>query len=196
MGHLSDRASAEGGKNVSRPSWSHMGNTVNTSPGRKTTREILEQIVRGARGRQLRAKVAGLNSDVDRSRVDDAFQTACERAGKPCRGKTEGEVFQFLYTTMMRELTAVRTALQREEPVDWSSESLARFRRCDTSVAEEVVDREAEDELVELSLRVLDELTERQRAVPSCTATDSSASRSQRSSTSRRGSSSGRSSSC
>lgn len=156
---------AVGAKNGSRPSWSHMGNTVKTPPDRETTREILEQIVRGERGRQLRAKVAGLNSDVDRSRVDDAFQTACERAGKRCRGKTEGEVYQFLYTTMMRELNAVRTALQREEPVDWSAESMARFRRCDTSVAEEVVDRETEGELVELSVRVLDELTERQRAV-------------------------------
>lgn len=138
---------------------------MKTPPGRETTREILEQIVRGERGRQLRVKVAGLNSDVDRSRVDDAFQTACERAGKRCRGQTEGEVYQFLYTTMMRELNAVRNVLQREEPVDWSTESLTRFRRCDTSVAEEVVDREAQDELVELSVKVLDGLTERQRAV-------------------------------
>jgi hypothetical protein len=66
---------------------------------------------------------------------------------------------------MMREIGAARTVLQREQPVDWSTESLARFRRCDTSVADEVVDREADVELVELTAKVLDELTERQRAV-------------------------------
>src|SRR5206468_3920757 len=147
------------------PSSGHMATTVKTPPGRETTREILEQIARGERGRQLRAKVAALNGDLDRSRVDDAFQTACERANKSCRGQTEGEVYQWLYTTMMRELGATRNVLQREEPVDWSSESLARFRRCETSVADEVVDREAEDELVGLTVRVLDDLTERQRAV-------------------------------
>lgn len=154
-----------GAKNGVCPSWAHMEKTMKTPPDRETTLGILEQIVRGERGRQLRAKVASLNSDFDRSRVDDAFQTACERAGKRCKGQTEGEVYQFLYTTMMRELNAVRNVLQREELVDWSTESRARFRRCDTSVADEVVDREAEGELVELSVGVLDDLTERQRAV-------------------------------
>ena len=72
---------------------------------------------------------------------------------KSCRGQSEGEVYQWLYTTMMRELGAIRKGLQREQPVDWSSESLGRFRRCDTSVADEVVEREAESELEELTVR-------------------------------------------
>ncbi len=154
-----------GAKTGACPSWAHMATTVKTPPGGEQTRQILEQIVRGERGRQLRAKVAALNADFDRSHVDDAFQAACERAAKSCRGQSEGEVYQWLYTTMMRELGATRKMLQREAPVDWSTESLARFRRSDVSVADEVVEREGEGALEDLTTKVLEEMTERQRAV-------------------------------
>lgn len=156
---------AEGAKTQSPASWEHM-TALETKPvGPDRTRALLEQIASGDRGRQLRAKVRQANPDMDDGRIDDAFQIAYERAARSCKGQSEGEVYVWLRTTMIRELGHVRGRIEREAPVDWSAESLSRFRRCDTSVADEVAEREAEGEVLDLAASVLDELTERQRAV-------------------------------
>ena len=49
------RADMSGAKTGVRPSLGHMAISMKTPPGGETTRDILEQIVRGERGRQLRA---------------------------------------------------------------------------------------------------------------------------------------------
>jgi hypothetical protein len=49
------RADRSGAKTGVRPSLGHMAISMKTPPGGETTRDILEQIVRGERGRQLRA---------------------------------------------------------------------------------------------------------------------------------------------
>ena len=69
---------------------------------RRSTREWIERIAAGGRGRKLRSQVASWHPDVTRDELDEAFQQACLLAGEHCRGENEGEVFTWLRTTTSR----------------------------------------------------------------------------------------------
>jgi hypothetical protein len=69
-------------------------------PDEDLTRALIEEIARGQPGAKLRSQVAAWHPQASRDEIDDAFQEACLRAGGRCRGRTEGEVFTWLRTTI------------------------------------------------------------------------------------------------
>ena len=77
-----------------------MGVLVGHRPGPETTRALLEAIAGGEGGRRLRAQVGRWNTDATPEQIEDAFQEACARAEHACVGQVEGEVYNWLRTTI------------------------------------------------------------------------------------------------
>jgi DNA-directed RNA polymerase specialized sigma24 family protein len=66
------------------------------------TRALIVQIAGGELGAKLRSQVKRWHPGATRDQVEDAFQEACARAERSCRGQSEGEVFTWLRTTTFR----------------------------------------------------------------------------------------------
>src|SRR5215208_980675 len=91
-----------------------MGVFVGHRPGPERTRALLERIAGGEAGRRLRAQVARWNTDASPEQIEDAFQEACARAERSCRGQVEGEVYNWLRTATHREISHQRRRWERE----------------------------------------------------------------------------------
>lgn len=135
----------------------------------QSTRILLEEIARGELGAKLRSQVAAWNPGATREELDEAFQEACMRADRACRGQSEGEVFTWLRTTTHRELGHLRKrAWQRSREellVDTSSREIDAVCSTDCTPEDELIDREAQVEVERVIGAVLARLSERQRAV-------------------------------
>lgn len=156
----------EVGANISAlPSCSEMA--VHTPPPSASdrTRALLEEIAGGRRGVQLRSQVAAANRGSTPEQVEEAFQEACLRATRSCRGQTVGEVYVWLRKATGTLLRDARERLKREVLFD---QGAAAFQVEDTDATrpdEEVIRREQHAELDALTTTILDRLCERERMI-------------------------------
>jgi RNA polymerase sigma factor (sigma-70 family) len=139
---------------------------------RERTETLIVQIVGGERGIQLRAQLARRYPRVRRELVEEAFQDACARAEVGCDGQTEGEVFSWLRTVALRELSRQEQRVRREVLVDPSHNVFEGVDRDPLQVTAEPDDPEARwveteerGELEALARAVLARLSDRQRDV-------------------------------
>src|SRR3954463_7671831 len=133
--------------------------------GRERTRALLAEIAGGRRAVQLRGQVAAAKRGATREQIEEAFQEACLRAGRGCRGQTMGEVYKWLLRTTDSLVDDARDRLKREVLVDHSAPA---FQRADLSLAppdELLIKREERAELNQLTLAILERLDGRARNV-------------------------------
>jgi RNA polymerase sigma factor (sigma-70 family) len=150
---------------VASPSCSGMAIDVGVAPGPERTRALLAEIAGGRRGAQLRAQVAAVKRGATREQIEEAFQEACLKAGRSCRGQTMGEVYKWLLKTTDSTVDDMRDRLKREVLVDHSAKE---FQTADASLAspdEVLIRREERAELDELTVAILERLDERERTV-------------------------------
>ena len=154
-----------GAKIVASPSCGGMAIDVGVAPGPERTRALLAEIAGGRRGAQLRGQVAAVKRGATREQIEEAFQEACLKAGRSCRGQTMGEVYKWLLKTTDSTVDDMRDRLKREVLVDHSAKE---FQTVDPSLAppdEVLIRREERAELDELTLAILERLDERERRV-------------------------------
>ncbi|MDP9294294.1 MAG: sigma-70 family RNA polymerase sigma factor, partial [Actinomycetota bacterium] len=142
-----------------------MAVSIRHRPGPETTRALLEQIAGGDRVAQLRSQVASWNPGARAEQIEEAFQEACARSERSCTGQTEGEVYTWLRTTTHHELGRMRQVEQREVLIDVSNPAFEPVDRSANAPVDELIDREDEAEIERLTRAVLDQLSERQRAI-------------------------------
>ena len=165
--YVSDLTTIEerGAKIVAPPSCSGMAIDVGVAPGPERTRALLAEIAGGRRGAQLRGQVAAVKRGATREQIEEAFQEACLKAGRSCRGQTMGEVYKWLLKTTDSTVDDMRDRLKREVLVDHSAQE---FQTVDPALAppdEVLIKREERAELDELTRAILERLDERERAV-------------------------------
>jgi DNA-directed RNA polymerase specialized sigma24 family protein len=134
-------------------------------PGPQRTRALLEEIAGGRRGVQLRGQVAAVKRGATREQIEEAFQEACLKATRSCRGQTIGEVYKWLLKTTDSLVDDMRDRLKREVLVDHGATA---FETVDPSLAppdEVLIKREERAELDQLSVAILERLDERSRKV-------------------------------
>lgn len=129
------------------------------------TRDLLEEIAGGRRGAQLRSQVAAANRGSTPEQVEEAFQEACLRATRGCRGETMGEVYVWLRKTTGTLLRDARERLKREVLVDQSATEFLVEDVGATRPDEDVIRREELSELDALTQAILDRLCERERTI-------------------------------
>ncbi|MBJ7329183.1 MAG: hypothetical protein JHC95_04745 [Solirubrobacteraceae bacterium] len=129
------------------------------------TRELLEEIAGGQRALQLRAQVAAANRGSTPEQVEEAFQEACLRATRGCRGQTMGEVYVWLRKTTGTLLRDARERLKREVLIDQSATEFLVEDAAATRPDEEIIRREEHAELDALTRTILDRLCERERTI-------------------------------
>src|SRR3954452_25049283 len=96
------------------------------------TRALLEEIAGGRRGVQLRAQVLAAKRGATREQVEEAFQEACLKAARGCRGQTMGQVYTWLRMATDSGVDDMRDRLKREVLV---AHSAAEFPAADASLA-------------------------------------------------------------
>lgn len=158
-------AREEGANASAAPSLRGMPAHTPQVTGPQRTLELLEEIASGQRGAQLRAQVATASRGSTPEQVEEAFQEACLRATRGCRGQTMGEVYVWLRKTTGTLLRDARDRVKREILVDhgareFRAEDLAAARPDDV-----VIEREERAELDALTMAILDRLCERERAI-------------------------------
>jgi DNA-directed RNA polymerase specialized sigma24 family protein len=154
-----------GAKIGASPSGEGMAVDIGISPGPERTRALLEEIAGGRRGAQLRGQVAAVKRGATREQIEEAFQEACLKAGRSCRGQTMGEVYKWLLKTTDSLVDDMRDRLKREVLVDHSAKE---FQAVDPSLLppdELLIKREERAELDELTLAILERLGERERKI-------------------------------
>jgi hypothetical protein len=105
----------EVGANIAAsPSLGGMAIEVGVLPGPERTRALLKEIAGGRRGVQLRGQVAAAKRGATREQIEEAFQEACLKAGRSCRGQTMGEVYKWLLKTTDSIVDDTRDRLKRE----------------------------------------------------------------------------------
>jgi hypothetical protein len=104
-----------GAKIVASHSCSGMAIDVGVAPGPERTRALLAEIAGGRRGAQLRGQVAAVKRGASREQIEEAFQEACLKAGRSCRGQTMGEVYKWLLKTTDSTVDDMRDTA-RDEP--------------------------------------------------------------------------------
>ncbi len=154
------------GANIAAPpsSWEMAAHTAHPTATDRT-RELLEAIAGGARGAQLRAQVAAANRGSTPEQVEEAFQEACLRATRGCRGQTMGEVYVWLRKTTGTLLKDQRERLKREVLVDQTASEFHLEDPSATRPEDEVIRREEHAELDALTRTILDRLCERERTI-------------------------------
>ena len=138
---------------------------VGTARGPERTRALLEEIAGGRRAAQLRAQVAAAKRGATREQVEEAFQEACLKAARSCRGQTMGEVYKWLLRTTDSTVDDMRDRLKREVLVDHSARE---FQTVDSSLAppeEALIDGEERAELDALTRAIFERLDARERNV-------------------------------
>jgi DNA-directed RNA polymerase specialized sigma24 family protein len=154
-----------GAKIGASPSCRDMAADVGVPPGPERTRALLVEIAGGRRGMQLRGQVAAAKRGATREQIEEAFQEACLKAGRSCRGQTMGEVYKWLLKTTDSIVDDMRERLKREVLVEHSAKE---FQTVDPTLAppdEVLIKREERAELDQLTLAILDRLDERRRKV-------------------------------
>jgi RNA polymerase sigma factor (sigma-70 family) len=126
---------------------------------------LLERIVAGEQGAKLRSQVAAWHRGATSEQVEEAFQEACARAYRACRGETEGEVFTWLRTTTHRHLGRMQQRARREIPVDAPDAVFDETRRSLRSPEEQLIDRENQAEIERMIRAVLTRLSDRQSQI-------------------------------
>jgi RNA polymerase sigma factor (sigma-70 family) len=133
------------------------------------TRGLIARIAGGVQGAKLCSQVVAWNAGATREQVAEAFQEACTRAVRSCRGQSEGEVYVWLRTTTHHELGHLRRRARmratRELPVCEPSVSLNVLTPPAASAEDEVIERERLAEVEHLTGAVLARLDERQRQI-------------------------------
>lgn len=153
----------ERGANFPLPgSYECMGGSFGHQPGRETTRALLEQIAAGDGALRLRRQVLGWNGGATVEQVEEAFQEACVRAAKSCRGQSEGEVYAWLRTTTHHCLGRMRERRDREPIADQPFDDLDPCALCAPGADVAVLEREKRAELEGLTRVVLERLSESQ----------------------------------
>lgn len=129
-----------------------------------STNAQIERIATGELGRKLLSQLAGWHPECSPEEIEDAFQTACQRAADGlCQGTAEGEVFTFLRITAHRWLNREGYNRRREVPSDPSCGSLDRP---DSIPPEQtVIDREDDHDVLVLARKIIAGLSSRHRDV-------------------------------
>jgi DNA-binding CsgD family transcriptional regulator len=139
-----------------------MGVSTGHRPGQETTRTLLEKIAAGDAALKLRRQVIAWNPGATEDQVEDAFQEACARAGRSCRGQAEGEVYTWLRTTTHRCLGRMRERRARERIDDQPIEELESVALSAPGADVAVLEREKLAEVESVARVVLAHLSQRQ----------------------------------
>lgn len=139
-----------------------MGVSTAHRPGRETTRALLEKIAAGEAALKLRRQVIAWNPGATEDQVEDAFQEACARAERSCRGQAEGEVYTWLRTTTHRCLGRMRERRARERIDDQPIEELESAAPSEPGADVAVLEREKHAEVETVARVVLAHLSQRQ----------------------------------
>jgi RNA polymerase sigma factor (sigma-70 family) len=126
---------------------------------------LLERIAAGEQGAKLRSQVAAWNRVATREQVEEAFQEACARAQRACRGQTEGEVFTWLRTTTHRHVGRMQDRARREILVDAPDLVFEEAHPSRVSPEEQLIDRENQEEIERMTRAVLTRLSDRQSQI-------------------------------
>jgi RNA polymerase sigma factor (sigma-70 family) len=126
---------------------------------------LLERIAAGEQGAKLRSQVAAWHRGATREQIEEAFQEACARAQRACRGQTEGEVFTWLRTTTHRHVGRMQDRARREILVDAPDLVFEEAHPTRLSPEEQLIDRENQAEIERMTHAVLTRLSERQSQI-------------------------------
>ena len=154
-----------GAKSAAWPSCRCMAIHPNASAASQRTLALLAEIAGGPRAVQLRGQVAAVKRGATREQIEEAFQEACLKAARSCRGQTLGEVYLWLLRTTDTTVDDMRDRLRREVLVDHCARE---FQSRDEGLAapeEVVIKREERAELDALTRAILERLGDRARDV-------------------------------
>lgn len=125
----------------------------------------LQDMVRGERGRALRAQLASWHPDCSKEEVADSIQTACKRFLEHAEGISEpGQIYSWIRTTAHRVLQREDERHGREEPRK-SIDGLAGLAAEEPGPAEELISSEDDADLGELVEEVYSSLPDRGRQI-------------------------------
>lgn len=139
-----------------------MGVLLGHRSGHETTRAHLERIAGGDGALKIRRQVLGWNPGATEEQVEEAFQEACVRAQRACRGKVEAEVYVWLRTTTHRCLRRMRERRAREPIADKPFDDLDHSELCAPGADVVVIAREKHNEVTDVAKAMLGRLSERQ----------------------------------
>jgi RNA polymerase sigma factor (sigma-70 family) len=129
--------------------------------------DTLASVVTGFRGRTLRAQLAAKHPARGTDEIDDAIQTACESFIDETAGiDAPGQVYKWIRTAAHRVLLREDDRLNRQVPTDPTTDELDAIAAAAPGPAQQVIDREDEDDLATLARSVASDLAlQRQRDV-------------------------------
>ncbi|HEX5716043.1 MAG TPA: sigma-70 family RNA polymerase sigma factor, partial [Thermoanaerobaculia bacterium] len=128
--------------------------------------DLLSSLVRGERGRTLRAQLAARYPQFSADMIEDAIQFACKRFLGRAEGITApGQVYAWIRTTAQRDLNREADRQHREVAVDPVEDGMDRLTAEESGPVEELIDLEDDADLAMLVEKVSSSLTDRQRDV-------------------------------
>lgn len=142
-----------------------MAAVIGHHPRPGATRTQLELIAGGEQGAKLRSQVAAWHPGSTRDELEEAFQEACARAERGCRGESEGEVYTWLRTTTHRELGRMHDRARHESLVAVPDRALDDPRESALAPEQQLIEREERTELEQVTRSVIARLSDHQRDI-------------------------------
>ena len=143
-----------------------MAPDVSTATAPDGTDALLQSLVRGARGRALRAQLAARYSDCSPDAIEEAIQYACKSFLDEAEGITApGQVYAWIRTAAHRSLGREADLHHRELVVDPVEDGLERISAENAGPAEELIALEDDADLSTLVDEVASSLSDRRRDV-------------------------------
>lgn len=127
---------------------------------------LFSSILRGERGRMLRAQLGARHPERSAEEIEEAIQAACKRFVDKAEGiSAPGQVYAWLRTTAHRLLNCEAGYAAHELPVDPTEGALQELAAKEPGPEEELIALEDEADLARLAQEVSASLPERQRRV-------------------------------
>ena len=128
--------------------------------------ELFRSVLRGERGRRLRARLAAQHRDSSPEEIEEAIQIACRRfVDRAEQISAPGQVYVWIATTAHRQLIRDVPHRVHEVPLDPSAETLQSLVSTEPGPEEEAIAQEKEAELGTLVEDALASLPELQRKI-------------------------------
>jgi RNA polymerase sigma factor (sigma-70 family) len=127
---------------------------------------LFRSVLRGERGRRLRARLAAQHRGRSPEEIEEAIQVACRRfVDRAEEISAPGQVYVWIRTTAHRQLNRKVPHRLHEVPLDPSAETLQSVASTEPSPEEEAIAQECEAELGTLVEEALASLPELQRDI-------------------------------
>ncbi|MGN6817024.1 MAG: sigma-70 family RNA polymerase sigma factor [Solirubrobacterales bacterium] len=143
-----------------------MASDVSTATAPNGTDALLQSLVRGARGRALRAQLASRYPDCSADAIEEAIQYACKSFLDEAEGiSAPGQVYAWIRTAAHRSLGREADLHHRELMVDSVEEGLEEISAEDHGPVDELIALEDDADLSMLVEEVSSSLSDRKRDV-------------------------------